>query len=120
MSSLTIVNDKVIEFYKKYPNVDFETMNLCMVDMLEKIMTSSSDQISKSLSSQILNQLHETKNMVHHVQDFFTSQKQNQFDGRMAQFKTQIMGEIQDALSIAQDKDRTNIAKSIQEPLFIL
>lgn len=117
MSSLTIVNDKVIEFYKKYPNVDFETMNLCMVDMLEKIMTSSSDQISKSLSSQILNQLHETKNMVHHVQDFFTSQKQNQFDGRMAQFKTQIMGEIQDALSIAQDKDRTNIAKSIQEPL---
>ena len=59
-----------------------------MVDMLEKIMTSSSDQISKSLSSQILNQLHETKNMVHFVQDFFSSQKQNQFDIRLTQFKS--------------------------------
>ena len=58
MTSLTIVNEKVVNFYKKYPNIDFETMNICMVDMLEKIMTSSSDQISKSLSSQILNQLH--------------------------------------------------------------
>ena len=117
MSSLTIVNDKVVDFYKKYPNVDFETMNLCMVDMLEKIMTSSSDQISKSISSQILNQLHETKNMVHFVQDFFSSQKQNQFDIRLTQFKSQIMGEIQDALTNAQEKDRTNIAKSIQDPL---
>ena len=117
MTSLTIVNEKVVNFYKKYPNIDFETMNICMVDMLEKIMTSSSDQISKSLSSQILNQLHETKNMVHFVQDFFSSQKQNQFDIRLAQFKSQIMGEIQDALVMAQEKDRTNIAKSIQEPL---
>lgn len=117
MSSLTIVNEKVVEFYKKYPNIDFETMNICMVDMLEKIMTSSSDQISKSLSSQILNQLHETKNMVHFVQDFFSSQKQNQFDIRLTHFKSQIMGEIQDALVMAQEKDRTNIAKSIQEPL---
>jgi len=117
MSSLTIVNEKVVDFYKKYPNIDFETMNLCMVDMLEKIMTSSSDQISKSLSSQILNQLHETKNMVHFVQDFFSSQKQNQFDIRLTQFKSQIMGEIQDALTNAQEKDRTNIAKSIQDPL---
>jgi hypothetical protein len=70
-------------------------------------MTSSSDQISKSLSSQILNQLHETKNMVHFVQDFFSSQKQNQFDIRLTQFKSQIMGEIQDALTNAQEKDRT-------------
>ena len=117
MSSLSISNERVVEFYKKYPNIDFETMNLCMIDMLEKIMTSSSDQISKSLSSQILSQLHETKNMVHYVQDFFSSHKQNQFDTKLTHFKSQIMGEIQDALVNAQEKDRSNIAKSIQEPL---
>ena len=95
MPSLTINNEKITAFYEKYPNVDFETMNLCMVDMLEKIMTSSSENLSKSLSSQILTQLHETKNMVGFVQDFFSSQNQNQFDQRLSAFKTQIMWEIQ-------------------------
>jgi|LXNH01.1.fsa_nt_gb hypothetical protein len=117
MKSLSITNQKVIEFYEKYPNIDFETINLCMVDMLEKIMSSSSDHISKSISSQILNQLHETKNMVGFVQDFFSSQSQNQFDQRLSSFKTQIMGEIQEILVNAQEKDKTNSIKTLHEPL---
>lgn len=117
MPSLTINNEKIAAFYEKYPNIDFETMNLCMVDMLEKIMTSSSENLSKSLSSQILTQLHETKNMVGFIQDFFSSQNKNQFDQRMIQFKTQIMGEIQDILINAQEKDNTNIVKTLQEPI---
>jgi hypothetical protein len=117
MPSLSINNEKVIQFYNKYPDIDFETMNICMVDMLDKIMTSSSDNISKSISSQILNQLHETKNMVGFIQDFFSSQNQNQFDQRMGQFKTHIMGEIQEILVNSQEKEQSNTVKSIQDPL---
>ncbi len=116
-NSLIINNEKVLRFYEKYPNIDFETMNLCMVDMLEKIMSTSSDQISNSISSQILDQLHETKNMVHFVQDFFSSQQQSQFDQKLSLFRTQIMGEIQDVLVNAKEKDKANIVRSIEEPL---
>ena len=58
MSSLIISNQKVVDFYNKNKHIDFEKINILLVDMLENITSSSLEnpsivnEIMKSLMEQ--------------------------------------------------------------------
>jgi hypothetical protein len=47
---LTTSNPKIIEFYKNHPSISFETSNLLLIDLLEKIVD---DKVSSSMVSQL-------------------------------------------------------------------
>jgi hypothetical protein len=52
--SLQIVNKKVIDFYKKNPQLDFEIMNCIFVDFLEKLMNDINGTINNTITNDIL------------------------------------------------------------------
>ena len=51
---LIISNKKIIDFYSKNPQLDFEIMNLIFVDFLEKIMTDINGTINNVITNYIL------------------------------------------------------------------
>ena len=51
---LIISNKKIIDFYSKNPQLDFEIMNLIFVDFLEKIMTDINGTINNVITNDIL------------------------------------------------------------------
>lgn len=62
--SMLITNKVVWDFYQKHPNLDIETTNVMLVDILNKIMQSTHDSISTSVSKQILDDIRTIKDQI--------------------------------------------------------
>jgi hypothetical protein len=52
--TLTITNKKIIDFYNKNPQLDFEVMNCIFIDFLEKIMNDINGTINNTITNDIL------------------------------------------------------------------
>lgn len=52
--NLCVNNKKVFEFYEKHPTINFETMNVLLVDFLQHAMQDATDVASESSISRIL------------------------------------------------------------------
>jgi len=63
-NSLTISNKKVIEFYEKNSNVDFEQINILIVDLFENVLQDATENITKNISSQILTECKENREKI--------------------------------------------------------
>ena len=63
-NSLTISNKKIIEFYEKNTNVDFENINLLIVDLFENVLQDATQNITKTISSQILTECKENREKI--------------------------------------------------------
>jgi hypothetical protein len=63
-NSLTISNKKIIEFYEKNTNVDFENINLLIVDLFENVLQDATQNVTKSISSQILTECKENREKI--------------------------------------------------------
>lgn len=57
--SLTISNEKIINFYKSHNNLNFENMNLLLIELLEKVFDNISSDMNKTITSQILSSINE-------------------------------------------------------------
>ena len=55
--SLTITNSRVLSFYEKNPLLDFNSINLHIVDLLESVFDKNSLN-NETIATKILNQLH--------------------------------------------------------------
>ena len=69
--SLTISNKKVIEFYEKNTSLDFENINVLMVDLFENVLQDATQNLTKTISSQILSECKENREKIielnHHL-----------------------------------------------------
>jgi hypothetical protein len=63
-NSLTISNKKIIEFYEKNTNVDFENINLLIVDLFENVLQDATQNVTKNISSQILSECRENREKI--------------------------------------------------------
>ena len=52
-AEIIINNKKIIDFYSKNPQLDFEIMNLIFIDFLEKIMTDINGTINNVIRNYI-------------------------------------------------------------------
>jgi|TARA_B110000114_G_C15094811_1_gene400679 hypothetical protein len=52
--SLTVTNERVHDFYRKNPNIDFEAMNLLLIDFLQNLNNDLSSTIQNTVSNEIL------------------------------------------------------------------
>ena len=52
--SLLCENKKVWEFYEQHQNLDFETMNLLFVNILEELNKDITSSLSNNIASQLL------------------------------------------------------------------
>ena len=54
MNTLKINNQRIIEFYKKNNNLDFEKINLIIIDLYEEMINNMSGNFNKHITSEIL------------------------------------------------------------------
>ncbi len=69
--SMTIHNKRIHEYYKKNPSIDFETMNLILLDFMDKINNDMSKVLQNTLQGQLLQEVKEIKGQLSLFQDTF-------------------------------------------------
>ena len=57
LEMLSVINPIIVQFYKKNPSLDFETVNILLVEILEKLIPTANTGVSASLADQILQQI---------------------------------------------------------------
>jgi hypothetical protein len=69
--TMTVTNQRIYEYYKKNPSVDFESMNLVLLDFMEKISTDMSKVLQNTLQGQLFQEVKEIKTQLSSFQDVF-------------------------------------------------
>lgn len=59
--SMTVSNKKIHDYYKKNPSVDFESMNLVLLDFMDKISNDMSKVLQNTLQGQLLQEVKDIK-----------------------------------------------------------
>jgi hypothetical protein len=59
--SMTVNNKKIHDYYKKNPSVDFESMNLVLLDFMDKISHDMSKVLQNTLQGQLLQEVKDIK-----------------------------------------------------------
>ena len=69
--TMTVTNQRIYEYYKKNPSVDFESMNLVLLDFMEKISTDMSKVLQNTLQGQLFQEVKEIKSQLSLFQETF-------------------------------------------------
>jgi hypothetical protein len=67
--SMTVNNKKIFDYYKKNPSVDFESMNLVLLDFMDKISNDMSKVLQNTLQGQLLQEVKDIKGQLSLFQD---------------------------------------------------
>ena len=70
---LETVNSRICSFYEKNPTSDFESMNLLLIDLVEKLMMDNN--IHTPINSQILSNLSQSSNSINDLKSTVSSLK---------------------------------------------
>jgi hypothetical protein len=76
MKRLELTNKKIVEFYEKNPQLDFEALNLMLIDFIDQLQSNSNTTIS-SINSHILSTLNDSVNGMTKLESTITSVKDN-------------------------------------------
>jgi len=58
---MTVSNKRIYDYYKKNPSIDFESMNLVLLDFMDKISHDMSKVLQNTLQGQLLQEVKEIK-----------------------------------------------------------
>jgi hypothetical protein len=57
MSKIMIKNNRIIDFYNKYPQIDIEKVNIMIVEMLENIILNFEGDITKNMVTEVFKKI---------------------------------------------------------------
>ena len=103
---LVIRNKTVIEFYKQYSYLDFEQVNLLLVNFLSNIIQEADNGINKGLSVQILQQCSE-----HNIKMDLMSRD---LSIRMIDLKKEYLEELKSHMYINDGKTSEKLSKQLE------
>lgn len=112
---MSVKNKDVWEFYNKHPNINFEEMNLILVDILEQIFESTNPSLTTSIASQLIDNMKVLQTQVSNVTDMFSKSQQdmnNIFSLKFMEFKKDY---IEDLKMILSNNTSDKIAPIIKE-----
>ena len=90
MEQITLKNKRVYEFYKNHPSISFETMNILVVDLLEKLMQNSQPTLDQTLASSILEEMTKVKQQLAQTE----TQLNQQLLSKMVEMKKDYMSDL--------------------------
>jgi|TARA_B110000467_G_scaffold163347_1_gene189100 hypothetical protein len=61
IKELKIENQRIINFYKEHPSIDFENANILLVEFLDNVFNHMTDDLDSNINSQILSHLISSK-----------------------------------------------------------
>ena len=75
---LKLNNKRLFDFYSKNPTINIETMNLILLDFLEKLSLDMTQLMQSSFNGQLLSELKELKQQMNSLQEsFITKMSEN-------------------------------------------
>jgi hypothetical protein len=108
---LEITNKKIIDFYEKNPKLNFEAMNLMLIDFIDQLQSNSNDSIS-SINSQILSNLNENIHSISQLNNTISNMKENIETMTISKTSNLLQGSqqpIYNLLSSCEERINTNI-----------
>ena len=118
---LTVKNKRCIEFYEKNSHIDFESVNLIFLDILEKLMSNMSQTLDDSYTRESLKTLLETnKHLSNKLEIIGESQKNtsttvNYVQNTVSELNTQITNNIYGKISDLRDKYIQDLREAFKE-----
>lgn len=118
---LTVKNKRCIEFYEKNSHIDFESVNLIFLDILEKLMNNMSQTLDDSYTRESLKTLLETnKHLSNKLEIIGESQKNtsttvNHVQNTVSELNTQITNNIYGKISDLRDKYIQDLRDAFKE-----
>jgi hypothetical protein len=73
MSEIVLKNEKIIDFYNKYQQIDIEKVNIMIIDMLENIILNFEGDITKNMVSELYKKIHNQTSEITSIKDEFNS-----------------------------------------------
>ena len=117
----TIKNERCIAFYKKHTHIDFESVNLIFLDILEKLMTNMSQTLDDSYTRESLKTILETnKQLTNKLEIISESQKNTSTNlthvqNTVSELNTQITNNIYGKIYDLRDKYIQDIRNALKE-----
>lgn len=99
---LSIDNEKIWNFYKKYPSLSFETTNLLFIDFMEKIIPDTKNGLNTSLAEQMVEQMKNMQSQMITVTDnlsIIRNENANHISSKLYEFKKEYMNDINNIVS---------------------
>jgi len=118
---LTINNERCVSFYKKHTHIDFESVNLIFLDILEKLITNMSQTLDDSYTRESLKTLLESnKQLTSKLEIISESQKNTstnltQVQNTVSDLNTQITNNIYGKISDLRDKYIQDMRSALSE-----
>jgi hypothetical protein len=117
MNSISITNTRVINFYKNHPDIDINSMNMLIIDMLERVLDKSKPV---DLAQELLNKFDNLKcEMKQQIQDVNAENKNNMRDLLRSEvgvdaISNNIGKKIDDMAGLEREKMKNDIHSTIQ------
>jgi len=95
--TLSVANEKIWSFYKKYPALTFEAANLLFIDFMDKIIPDSNTGLNTSLAEQLVESMKAIQSQINNVSDNLSTMRNetiSSFTSRLAEFKKDYMEDI--------------------------
>lgn len=95
--SLICNNKKVIDFYKNNPNLDFETMNLLFVSIMENLTQDMNSSLNNNIAMQVLNNIQGLQTQIKFVSENITKLQTDtllSFNSKFSEFKKEYIDDV--------------------------
>lgn len=94
---LSIDNEKIWNFYKKYPSLTFESANLLFIDFMNKIIPDDNTSLNTSLAEQLVENMKVMQKQINNVSDnisLLRDDNVNNISQKLSEFKKEYMEDI--------------------------
>ena len=77
MNKIETSNKRILKFYNDNPSINFEAINLIMIDLMEKLLNDMNSTMNSSIQSQILSTISEQGAQINDLKTQISSMKDN-------------------------------------------
>jgi hypothetical protein len=77
MSKIMIKNNRIIDFYNKYPQIDIEKVNIMIVEMLENIILNFEGDITKNMVTEVFKKIQNQTTEITNMKEEFNNTIKN-------------------------------------------
>lgn len=99
---LSINNEKIWNFYKDNPSLDFETVNLLFIDLINKIITTNENGLNTSLAQQLIDNMKNMQSQINMVNENVTAIRNDNISyisNKLADFRKDYIDDVKLILS---------------------
>jgi hypothetical protein len=96
-TSLICNNKKVIEFYENHPNLDFESMNLLFVSIMENLTQDMNSSLNNNIATQLLNNIQGLQTQIKFVSENIIKLQTDtilNFSAKFSEFKKEYIDDV--------------------------